>query len=124
MKSVTKRSPAGLVRRTRAGRLAVLGVVSFLVTMLGTPGLAFSSPATTPNPGGTASGDRSELRRIACPSSTRCWAVGDYKPSGGAQLNQILRWNGTAWSQATTPNPGGTTTGSQNQLLGVYCTST
>src|SRR2546423_9690368 len=212
MESVTERGPAGLVRRTWVGRLAVLGVVSFLVAMLWPPGMAFSTPAsgrtrvlapsfgvpdlgrsllnpapgagttpalavhtnvpspgstssqlvgdactsasncwavgtydnvagatlnqalhwngtawsqaTTPNPGGTASGDRSGLRRIACPSSTRCWAVGDYKPSGGAQLNQILRWNGTAWSQATTPNPGGTTSSSQSQLLGVYCTST
>ena len=171
MESVTERGPAGLVRRTLVGRLAVLGVVSFLVAMLWPPGMAFSTPASgrtrvlaprygvpdlgrsllnpapgagstpalavhtnVPSPGSTssqlvgdactASGDRSELRRIACPSSTRCWAVGDYKPSGGAQLNQILRWNGTTWSQATTPNPGGTTSSSQNQLLGVYCTST
>jgi len=74
--------------------------------------------------GGTTSGDSSTLERIACPSSTRCFAVGEYKPSGGAELNQILRWDGTTWSQATTPNPGGTTSTSQNQLVGVSCTST
>ena len=44
---------------------------------------------------------------------------------GGTQvfLNQALRWNGTTWSQVTTPNPEGTTANDANGLDGVRCTS-
>ncbi|HEY7430994.1 MAG TPA: hypothetical protein VH641_09700 [Streptosporangiaceae bacterium] len=52
---------------------------------------------TTPNPGGTADGDASELFGVRCTSTTRCWAVG-FADSTGSEFNQALRWNGTKWA--------------------------
>ncbi len=81
------------------------------------------SQASTPNPGGTLSGDYSLLDRVACTSPTRCWAVGDYTNSAGARLNEILRWTGATWSLSTTPNPGGTASNDASYLEGIFCTS-
>jgi hypothetical protein len=80
------------------------------------------SQVTTPNPGGTASGDISELFGVRCNSSSDCWAVGDYTTST-AELNQALHWNGTKWSQVTTPNPGGTASGDFSVVYDAWCTS-
>lgn len=81
------------------------------------------SVATVPNPGGTASSDSSSLRSVYCTSSSHCWAVGYWQPSGGASNNQVLRWNGSNWTLATTPDPGGTSASATNRLLGITCTS-
>jgi hypothetical protein len=54
--------------------------------------------ATTPDPGGFADTDISELRAVRCVSPRDCWAVGDTQPGGGQSLNQILHWNGTSWT--------------------------
>ena len=80
------------------------------------------SQVTTPNPGGTASGDFSELFGVRCNSSSDCWAVGDYTAST-AQRNQALHWNGTKWSKVTTPNPGGTASGDFSVVYDAWCTS-
>jgi hypothetical protein len=80
------------------------------------------SQVTTPNPGGTASGDVSELRGVRCNSSSDCWAVGDYTTST-AQLGEALHWNGTKWSRVITPNPGGTASGDVNVIYDAWCTS-
>ena len=79
------------------------------------------SQVTVPSPGGTASGDISELFGVHCKVSADCWAVG-YYDSGGPDLNEALHWNGTKWSVVTTPAPGGTTSSSVNELLDVWCT--
>jgi hypothetical protein len=52
----------------------------------------------TPQPAGTANGDRNVLTGVRCASSADCWAVGGQDKSGGAALNQALHWNGTTWS--------------------------
>jgi hypothetical protein len=49
-------------------------------------------------------------------------AVGN-RTSSGAQLNSVLRWDGTGWSAVTVPDPGGSGTGAQNRLAAVACTS-
>jgi hypothetical protein len=64
-------------------------------------------------------GSSSTLSAVSCPSSKNCWAVGGYQTTSGSDLNQALRWNGSAWSQVSVPSPGG----SFNNLLGVSCTS-
>ncbi len=52
-------------------------------------------------------------------SSSHAWAVGDCYTSSGVQT-VILRWNGTAWQQVTSPNPGGS---SGSALTAVAATS-
>jgi hypothetical protein len=80
----------------------------------------------TPNPAGTATGDLNELIGLSCTSASNCWAAGE----DGTFATQItlvtlaLHWNGKKWSQATTPNPGGTATASINELSAVSCTNT
>lgn len=82
------------------------------------------SLATTPDPGGTAAGDNNFLNGVSCASSSSCWAVGQYgTTSSRTSLTQALFWNGTKWSQATTPDPDGTGPGAANTLAGVTCTT-
>jgi hypothetical protein len=76
-----------------------------------------------PSPAGSAAGDFSELLSVRCVGPRNCWAVGTYEPSGGAELDQALHWNGSQWSLVPTPTPGGTLSGDVNELFGVVCTS-
>ncbi len=78
------------------------------------------SRTKTPQPGGSSG---SNLESISCGSTSMCVAVGYSNTSGGASLNQVLRFNGKKWTRATTPQPGHTTLNDQNQLTGVSCTS-
>jgi hypothetical protein len=80
------------------------------------------SRVTAPQPGGTAVHDISELSSVRCTSPANCWAVGSYGKSGAA-LSQALHWNGSKWSQKTTPSPGGTLTNDFSELMDVSCTS-
>jgi hypothetical protein len=77
---------------------------------------------TTPQPGGTAAGAFNSLFGVRCIAASSCWAVGTYG-SGGAELNQALFWNGSAWSMVPTPNPAGSSQGDFNNLFDVGCTS-
>jgi hypothetical protein len=83
------------------------------------------SLASSPDPDGTGPGANNNLGDVACTSIGSCWAVGDYGSTGGGGvvLNQALHWDGTAWSQVSTPNPAGTVGGALNALRGVRCTS-
>ncbi|HET7018331.1 MAG TPA: hypothetical protein VFI65_30715 [Streptosporangiaceae bacterium] len=77
-----------------------------------------------PNQAGTAKGDFSELFAVRCTSAKNCWAVGDSQRSGNvAQLDQALHFDGTKWTVAATPAPGGTAGGAFNTLDDVACTS-
>ena len=75
----------------------------------------------TRNPAGAFSSD---LDGVSCTSATACTAVGDYffkvnaNSIGVGSLAE--RWNGTAWTIQSTPNPAGTT---GSGLDGVSCTS-
>jgi hypothetical protein len=83
------------------------------------------SQATTPNPGGTTSGDFSDLSAVSCTSASNCWADGSYGSSGstGNSLNEALHWNGATWALVSTPDPDGTGEGASNLLIGLSCTS-
>jgi GR25 family glycosyltransferase involved in LPS biosynthesis len=72
---------------------------------------------TSPNPGGSAG---NFLDAVAATSSTNAWAVGDYS-NGTAEQTLIEHWNGTAWKQVTSPNPGGSA--DSNALDAVAATS-
>jgi hypothetical protein len=45
------------------------------------------------------------LDGVACASAADCWAVGSYTNSNLKDLPYAERWNGTAWSGVTVPNP-------------------
>ena len=73
----------------------------------------------SPDPGSSSG---SALSAVAATSSTSAWAVGDYGLGTlGATQTLVLHWNGTAWSQVTSPIPGAS--GSQNNLLAVAALS-
>jgi hypothetical protein len=77
-----------------------------------------------PNPAGTASADLNALNSVCRTSASNCLAVGtsgSFSPF--AMVNEALHWNGTTWSQVSTPNPGGTGAGAFNGLNGLGCTT-
>jgi hypothetical protein len=90
---------------------------------LGRPGL---SVAALPEGGQNIPkpGKSSALNGVYCTSSTNCWAVGFYtRSSGGSELNEVLHWNGSKWSQVSVANPGGTGANHFSTLAGVRCLS-
>jgi hypothetical protein len=90
---------------------------------VGRPGL---SAAALPDGGRNVPkpGKSSALNGIYCTSSASCWAVGTYAPSSGsANLNEVLHWNGSKWTQVLVASPGGTGTGGFSDLLAVRCLS-
>ncbi len=56
------------------------------------------------NPGAA----RETLSGVAASSAVSAWAVGYYGPSTGARQTLVEHWNGTAWTQVSSPDPGGT----------------
>jgi hypothetical protein len=56
----------------------------------------------SPSPGGSHG---SFLYGVAAPGPSGAWAVGDYG-TGNTTRTLIERWNGRAWTQVTSPNPG------------------
>jgi hypothetical protein len=60
------------------------------------------------------------LESVWCRSSTECVAVGYEKGTGSQYWTLAERWNGTAWSTLSTPNPTGA---SVSVLAGVSCYS-
>jgi hypothetical protein len=67
-----------------------------------------------PDPSG---GSQSNLQAVSCTATTACTATGYYS-TGGAVVSLAERWDGTSWTQQSTPNPaGGVNTG----LGGVSC---
>jgi hypothetical protein len=69
----------------------------------------------TPSPGTSYS----VLQGVVAMPGSQAWAVGRYGPGGGVSFTLTLRWNGTAWSQVPSPNPGS----SYNLLNGVDAVS-
>jgi hypothetical protein len=86
-------------------------------------GGAMWTPQTVPSPGGTATGDFSQLSSVRCLSMDDCWAVGLFREAGNAQNTQALHWNGHHWTVTKTPNPGGDASNSFSYLSDVSCTS-
>jgi Ser-Thr-rich glycosyl-phosphatidyl-inositol-anchored membrane family len=60
-----------------------------------------------------------DLTAVSCTSATACTAVGVSVNGSSIAQTLIERWNGTAWSISSSPNPGIIT----NELNGVKCTS-
>lgn len=75
------------------------------------------SLVTTPDPDGVVGGSNNQLFAPACTSASNCWAVGSYSGTGTV-LSQALRWNGSTWTQVSTPDLGGTANLDSNTLNG------
>jgi len=58
----------------------------------------------SPNPGGAT--ENNDLSSVAATTATNAWAVGSYDTGQGTRT-LALHWDGSAWTQATTPNLGG-----------------
>ncbi len=70
-------------------------------------------PRPTPAP------QNNYLNAISCISTSQCWAVGDYY-NGSTYQTLIERWNGSAWSIASSLNA---STSQNNDLNAVSCIS-
>jgi hypothetical protein len=77
-----------------------------------------SSPSTADSVTGY---DQDELSGIACPSTTDCWAVGQYFDSGEVPL--LEHYDGADWTTVAGPS-GGNPPSYQASLYGVTCVST
>ncbi|TMB93152.1 MAG: hypothetical protein E6J45_00420 [Chloroflexi bacterium] len=75
------------------------------------------SVQSVPVPSGALSG---VLSGVACTSTSACTAVGNYASSTGKRNTLAERWNGSAWSVQSTPNPSGA---KSSQLVSVACAS-
>jgi hypothetical protein len=62
------------------------------------------------------SGTDATLNAVSAGSATDAWAAGDDENSSGVIAPLILHWNGTAWSQVSSPLPSGAAGG---DLFGV-----
>ncbi len=72
---------------------------------------------STPSPAGAIETD---LQKVSCTSAGFCMAAGAFKESEKNKKTLALKWNGSAWSIATTPNPA---TNYGAILSGVSCAS-
>lgn len=80
-------------------------------------GSSWSGAATsTITPSNTA------LSSVSCSSATACTAVGDYGTGFSYTYTAVEDWNGTSWSQQTSPSPGvGPGAVEGDALSGVSC---
>ena len=125
------------VGRKRLGRAALVAGTA-LAAMAIPMTTAYAAPASPairsggPLPGGSVMltlggaavpkpGTFSVLDDVYCVGAARCFAVGFYEPAQGAELNEMLRWNGVKWRRSDLPNPSGTGKGAGNQLNGIRC---
>jgi hypothetical protein len=72
---------------------------------------------SSPNPAGSR---YTGLLGVSCPSTTTCFAVGDYSTTAPTTKSLVEHWNGTSWTIMTSPNP----TGSATYVVGVSCPNT
>lgn len=79
-------------------------------------GLSWSEVAAPAPAGATAS----TLGGVTCTSSSFCMAVGSYEDEKDEWKTFAMRWNGSAWTVSTTPNPSGAP---YSWLSGVSCSS-
>lgn len=115
--SVATAAPGASLSMPHSGTSSFLkGLACSGVACLVLLGMPVGAGAAVPNPGST-----SLLRSLACPSPRSCWAVGSYVNGNGAEVNEILRWNGARWSKASAPNPGATTLNGFSTLFSVAC---
>jgi hypothetical protein len=96
-----------MVRQNRKWLIIPLGLLSLTGVLV-----AAASAPTAASGWTTVTSPSAFLVDVACPLPSDCWGVG----TGTANQSLIEHYNGTAWSTASSANPGTT-----NDLLGVGC---
>ena len=83
------------------------------------------SSVPIPQPDGVDAFTSNVLTGVSCSSPANCWAVGylGNLDHVAPVLSQALHWNGSAWSVASVPSPGGSADGDSSFLYGIRCTS-
>ena len=72
----------------------------------------------SPNPGGTAAGQSTQLYAASATAPGDVWAAGSVTdPATQAVETLALHWDGTTWSAVATPSLGGTTGSTQRSTL-------
>ena len=79
------------------------------------------SKQSSPNPGTYSLSSANAFGGVTATSATNAWAVGTFVNSIGGIRTLIAHWNGSSWSEQSSPNPGGIA--HVSQLLGVSATS-
>src|ERR1700735_4902208 len=110
--------------RRRTGRTGLRAAAALLAA--GAAAVLLSSSLTVaqaapvrPRPAAAVAGD---LAAIPCASTSNCLAVGNRSSTAKQPLETLAeKWNGTAWSVVSSPNPAGS---NGSLLAGVACTST
>jgi hypothetical protein len=78
----------------------------------------WNGTAWTQVPSPTPGGPVLSLSGVAASSASDAWAVGDYGTGTAPATHTLVEhWNGTAWTQVPSPDPGGT--GNTNSLTAV-----
>ncbi len=77
--------------------------------------------AEAPSPPGSVG--NVQLNGVACPSSTRCVAVGYYTESSGGTPGLLLTMTGTSWKAETAPTPADSNSTPNVNLNSVACSS-
>jgi hypothetical protein len=86
----------------------------------GTAGQIVTSPNAS-SPGNVVPQDNI-LSGVTCASASDCWAVGRYLNESSDGETLIEHWDGTSWTNASSPNPN-LGPASRNALYGVTCPS-
>jgi hypothetical protein len=73
-----------------------------------------------PGRGSNATDAETGLSDVTCVTPASCWAVGVLGRRDGSEHNQVVHWNGRAWSRVSVPDPAVTTT-TLNALYHVSC---
>ncbi len=64
---------------------------------------------------------RAAIDAIACPTATKCIAVGSYEDSAGDQEGVVLAWSGRNWTARTAPLPANAGTNPWTSLNAAAC---
>jgi uncharacterized protein YjbI with pentapeptide repeats len=81
-----------------------------------------SSPAPLPADASTSAQSEAALTSISCPSTTSCFAGGDYPNASGNQ-GTLLEWSGKNWTAVKAPLPAGATPNPDATVAGMSCPS-
>ncbi len=60
----------------------------------------------SPSPAGSHGGDSSTLAAVAAARPSSAWAVGSYSRPGTYSKTLVMHWDGRAWKQVPSPDPG------------------
>jgi hypothetical protein len=81
------------------------------------------TPADAPVPANAAAGPRAYIFSVACPSTDKCAAAGEYTDSSGNNQGLLVTRTGTSWAATEASLPAGAAASPGAVLLSVACSS-